>query len=82
MYEYISVRTHPNSLQFIQEQDSHGGGFHINQCFVGMMSDVRMWNYVLSPCEIQLRRSELHSWECDKLEGARVRGHRQSASRK
>uniref|UniRef100_A0A3P9CDG7 Pentraxin (PTX) domain-containing protein n=1 Tax=Maylandia zebra TaxID=106582 RepID=A0A3P9CDG7_9CICH len=35
------------------EQDSHGGGFDINQCFVGMMSDVRMWNYVLSPCEIQ-----------------------------
>uniref|UniRef100_A0A3P8NXK1 Pentraxin (PTX) domain-containing protein n=1 Tax=Astatotilapia calliptera TaxID=8154 RepID=A0A3P8NXK1_ASTCA len=35
------------------EQDSHGGGFDINQCFVGMMSDVRMWNYDLSPCEIQ-----------------------------
>ncbi|XP_019219888.1 serum amyloid P-component-like isoform X1 [Oreochromis niloticus] len=36
-----------------QEQDSHGGGFDINQSFVGMMSDVHMWNYVLSPCEIQ-----------------------------
>ncbi|XP_026227757.1 C-reactive protein-like [Anabas testudineus] len=36
-----------------QEQDSHGGGFDINQCFVGMMSDVHMWNYILSPCEIQ-----------------------------
>uniref|UniRef100_A0A3Q4HA83 Pentraxin (PTX) domain-containing protein n=1 Tax=Neolamprologus brichardi TaxID=32507 RepID=A0A3Q4HA83_NEOBR len=35
------------------EQDSHGRGFDINQSFVGMMSDVRMWNYVLSPCEIQ-----------------------------
>uniref|UniRef100_A0A3Q4HEP7 Pentraxin (PTX) domain-containing protein n=1 Tax=Neolamprologus brichardi TaxID=32507 RepID=A0A3Q4HEP7_NEOBR len=53
LYEYISVSTHPNSLQFIQEQDSHGRGFDINQSFVGMMSDVRMWNYVLSPCEIQ-----------------------------
>uniref|UniRef100_A0A3P9IEQ0 Pentraxin family member n=1 Tax=Oryzias latipes TaxID=8090 RepID=A0A3P9IEQ0_ORYLA len=36
-----------------QEQDSHGGGFNINQSFVGMMSDVHMWNYTLSPCEIQ-----------------------------
>ncbi|XP_068613183.1 serum amyloid P-component-like [Brachionichthys hirsutus] len=35
-----------------QEQDSHGGGFDMKQCFVGMMSDVHMWNYVLSPCEI------------------------------
>uniref|UniRef100_A0A3P9CDG3 Reverse transcriptase domain-containing protein n=1 Tax=Maylandia zebra TaxID=106582 RepID=A0A3P9CDG3_9CICH len=24
------------------EQDSHGGGFDINQCFVGMMSDVHL----------------------------------------
>ncbi|XP_069392989.1 female protein-like [Paralichthys olivaceus] len=36
-----------------QEQDSHGGGFDINQSFVGMMSDVHMWDYVLSSCEIQ-----------------------------
>ncbi|XP_054477177.1 serum amyloid P-component-like [Anoplopoma fimbria] len=36
-----------------QEQDSHGGGFDLKQSFVGMMSDVHMWNYVLSPCEIQ-----------------------------
>ncbi|XP_060937890.1 female protein-like [Limanda limanda] len=36
-----------------QEQDSHGGGFDIKQSFVGMMSDVHMWNYVLSSCEIQ-----------------------------
>lgn len=38
---------------FQQEQDSHGGGFDINQSFVGMLSDVHMWDYVLSACEIQ-----------------------------
>uniref|UniRef100_A0A3P9KUY8 Pentraxin family member n=1 Tax=Oryzias latipes TaxID=8090 RepID=A0A3P9KUY8_ORYLA len=36
-----------------QDQDSHGGRFDINQSFVGMMSDVHMWDYILSPCEIQ-----------------------------
>uniref|UniRef100_A0A8C6SCI6 Pentraxin (PTX) domain-containing protein n=1 Tax=Neogobius melanostomus TaxID=47308 RepID=A0A8C6SCI6_9GOBI len=30
----------------------HGGGFAINQCFVGMMCDVHMWNYESPPCEI------------------------------
>ncbi|KAM9852112.1 C-reactive protein-like [Aulostomus maculatus] len=36
-----------------QEQDSHGGGFQADQSFVGSISDVHMWDYVLSPCEIQ-----------------------------
>ncbi|KAM4735249.1 C-reactive protein-like [Anableps anableps] len=36
-----------------QEQDSYGGGFDIKQSFVGMTSDVHMWDYVRSPCEIQ-----------------------------
>uniref|UniRef100_A0AAV2MH22 Pentraxin (PTX) domain-containing protein n=1 Tax=Knipowitschia caucasica TaxID=637954 RepID=A0AAV2MH22_KNICA len=36
-----------------QEQDSHGGGFDIKQSFQGMLTDVHMWNYVLSTCEIQ-----------------------------
>uniref|UniRef100_A0A673BGC7 Pentraxin family member n=1 Tax=Sphaeramia orbicularis TaxID=375764 RepID=A0A673BGC7_9TELE len=36
-----------------QDQDSFGGGFDAAQSFVGMMSDVYMWDYVLSPCEIQ-----------------------------
>ncbi|XP_023258848.1 C-reactive protein-like [Seriola lalandi dorsalis] len=36
-----------------QDQDTYGGGFDIKQSFVGMMSDLHMWNYVLSPCEIQ-----------------------------
>uniref|UniRef100_A0A3B4GN93 Pentraxin (PTX) domain-containing protein n=1 Tax=Pundamilia nyererei TaxID=303518 RepID=A0A3B4GN93_9CICH len=46
------------------EQDSHGGGFDINQCFVGMMSDVRMWNYDLSPCEIQALEFEYAIYPC------------------
>ncbi|XP_061572731.1 C-reactive protein-like [Cololabis saira] len=36
-----------------QEQDAHDGGYDIKQSFVGMMSDVHMWDYILSPCEIQ-----------------------------
>ncbi|XP_024124132.1 C-reactive protein [Oryzias melastigma] len=35
-----------------QEQDSHGGGFDINQSFVGMITDVHMWDFILSSCEI------------------------------
>ncbi|KAJ8284404.1 hypothetical protein COCON_G00032540 [Conger conger] len=36
-----------------QEQDSYGGRFDANQCFVGDLSDVHMWNYVLDSCAIQ-----------------------------
>ncbi|XP_027866396.1 serum amyloid P-component-like isoform X2 [Xiphophorus couchianus] len=36
-----------------QEQDSHGGGFNAKQSFVGMMSDLHMWDYTLSPYEIR-----------------------------
>ncbi|XP_049438835.1 C-reactive protein-like [Epinephelus fuscoguttatus] len=43
-----------------QEQDSHGGGFDLKQSFVGMMSDVHMWDYVLSSCEIQKYMDELN----------------------
>uniref|UniRef100_UPI0037E8D713 C-reactive protein-like n=1 Tax=Semicossyphus pulcher TaxID=241346 RepID=UPI0037E8D713 len=35
-----------------QEQDSHGGGFDLKQSFFGMMTDVHMWDHILSPCEI------------------------------
>ncbi|XP_029958563.1 serum amyloid P-component-like [Salarias fasciatus] len=50
-----------------QEQDSHGGGFDINQTFVGMMSDVHMWDYVLSSCEIQSYVDELNFTPGDVL---------------
>ncbi|KAM3613841.1 uncharacterized protein V6R79_005857 [Siganus canaliculatus] len=36
-----------------QDQDSVGGGFDTDQSFVGMLTDVHMWNYILSACEIQ-----------------------------
>ncbi|KAG7282145.1 hypothetical protein CRUP_034892, partial [Coryphaenoides rupestris] len=36
-----------------QEQDSYGAGFDLKQSFVGMISDVHMWDYVLSPCELR-----------------------------
>ncbi|XP_015237872.1 PREDICTED: jeltraxin-like [Cyprinodon variegatus] len=36
-----------------QEQESYGGSFDIKKSFTGMMSDVHMWDYVLSPCAIQ-----------------------------
>uniref|UniRef100_A0A3B3XQE5 Pentraxin family member n=1 Tax=Poecilia mexicana TaxID=48701 RepID=A0A3B3XQE5_9TELE len=37
----------------VHEQDSYGGKFDIKQSFVGMMTDVHMWDYVRSSCEIQ-----------------------------
>ena len=42
-----------NVLSSLQEQDTHGGGFDQKQSFVGMMTDVHMWDYTLSACEIQ-----------------------------
>ncbi|XP_036931786.1 serum amyloid P-component-like [Acanthopagrus latus] len=36
-----------------QEQDTHGGGFVLMESFAGMLSDVHMWDYTISPCEIQ-----------------------------
>ncbi|KAM9723721.1 uncharacterized protein ACNS7B_019026 [Menidia menidia] len=36
-----------------QDQDSYGGSFDAKQSFVGMISDLHMWDNVLSPCEIQ-----------------------------
>ncbi|XP_030628151.1 serum amyloid P-component-like [Chanos chanos] len=35
-----------------QDQDIYGGGFHISETFVGMLSDVHMWDRVLTPTEI------------------------------
>uniref|UniRef100_UPI0037E944A4 C-reactive protein-like n=1 Tax=Semicossyphus pulcher TaxID=241346 RepID=UPI0037E944A4 len=50
----------PIVIVFGQDQDTHGGGFDIKQSFVGMMSDVHMWNYILSPCQIQSYTQELY----------------------
>ncbi|KAI5625945.1 jeltraxin [Silurus asotus] len=35
-----------------QEQDNYGGGFDTAQSFVGMLTDVHMWDSVLPPDEI------------------------------
>ncbi|XP_076009810.1 mucosal pentraxin-like [Genypterus blacodes] len=42
----------PFSIILGQEQDSFGGAFDINQNFKGMISDVHMWDHVLSPSDI------------------------------
>lgn len=42
-----------------QFPDSQGGGFLTYVSFIGMISDVHMWDSVLSPCEIQNYSNEL-----------------------
>nr|Q9PTT2.1 RecName: Full=Jeltraxin; AltName: Full=Egg jelly pentraxin; Flags: Precursor [Lepidobatrachus laevis]AAF21665.1 egg jelly pentraxin precursor [Lepidobatrachus laevis] len=53
-----------------QEQDSYGGSFDINQAFVGEMSDVNVWDYVLPPENIKAYFSDdytldgnFYSWD-------------------
>ncbi|KAM8920908.1 C-reactive protein-like [Pelodytes ibericus] len=41
------------SIMLGQEQDTFGGGFNVRQSFVGEISDVNMWDYVLTPEDIQ-----------------------------
>ncbi|KAG5266454.1 hypothetical protein AALO_G00232280 [Alosa alosa] len=48
------------SIVLGQEQDSVDGGFAAAQSFVGMITDVHMWDYVLSACEIQRFASDLN----------------------
>ncbi|XP_053330375.1 C-reactive protein-like [Spea bombifrons] len=43
----------PAAIILGQEQDSFGGSFDAKQSFVGEISDVHMWDYVLSPEDIQ-----------------------------
>ena len=35
-----------------QDQDSVGGTFDVNQCYIGELSDLNVWNRVLSSQEI------------------------------
>ncbi|XP_054903852.1 serum amyloid P-component-like [Poeciliopsis prolifica] len=42
----------PMIIVFGQDQDAYGGGFDAKQSFVGMMSDLHMWDHKLSPYEI------------------------------
>eukprot|EP00079_Xenopus_tropicalis_P019614 XP_012809482.1 PREDICTED: MGC107876 protein isoform X1 [Xenopus tropicalis] len=41
------------SIMLGQEQDSYGGRFDVSQCFVGEISNVHMWDYVLTQEDIQ-----------------------------
>ncbi|XP_019125679.2 C-reactive protein [Larimichthys crocea] len=56
----LSIRGSAMIIMIGQEQDNHGGGFDAKQSFVGMMSDVHMWDYILSPCEIQKYMDDLN----------------------
>ncbi|KAL6109162.1 apcs [Pungitius sinensis] len=47
-----SAITGSNIIVLGQEQDAYGGGFDMKQSFVGMMTDVHMWDHTLSACEI------------------------------
>ncbi|XP_058016726.1 serum amyloid P-component-like [Ahaetulla prasina] len=42
-----------------QDQDDFGGGFDINQSFVGEITDVILWPRVLSPVEIRMVRNKI-----------------------
>ena len=53
MFSKVQHNCYLKSLQSLQDQDSHGGGFDVKQSFVGMMADVHMWDYIISPSEIQ-----------------------------
>ncbi|CAJ1080458.1 serum amyloid P-component-like [Xyrichtys novacula] len=48
----VSLEGSP-SIILGQEQDSYGGGFDQSQSFVGEITDVHLWNSVISPCEIR-----------------------------
>ncbi|XP_034954563.2 serum amyloid P-component [Zootoca vivipara] len=45
------------SLLLGQDQDTVGGGFDINQCFEGELTDVYMWDRVLTSDEVLLIRN-------------------------
>ncbi|TSK18014.1 Serum amyloid P-component [Bagarius yarrelli] len=55
-----SLSGHPKII-LGQKQDSYDGGFDIEQSFVGMLTDVHMWDSVLSLAEIaQYMHDELY----------------------
>ncbi|XP_040203119.1 C-reactive protein-like [Rana temporaria] len=41
------------SIVLGQDQDSFGGGFEASQSLIGEISDVHMWNYALTPGDVQ-----------------------------
>merc|ERR1712212_1363549 len=43
-----------------QEQDDFGGGFDAQQSFVGDITDVHFWDYVIDPCNIKLYMDRIY----------------------
>ena len=41
------------SLTLAREQDTLGGGFDVSQSLIGMLTNVNVWDHVLSPAEIE-----------------------------
>ncbi|XP_064425120.1 female protein-like [Latimeria chalumnae] len=50
-----TVKSNP-SIIIGQEHDSFGGSFDKSQSFVGNITDVHMWDYVISSCKIKSAR--------------------------
>ena len=42
-----------------QDQDRYGGGFQTKNAFIGHLTDVHMWDHVISPCAVQQFMDEL-----------------------
>uniref|UniRef100_A0A8C6UXW8 Pentraxin family member n=1 Tax=Neogobius melanostomus TaxID=47308 RepID=A0A8C6UXW8_9GOBI len=52
----FTTTSHLTGAPFItlgQEQDTYGGGYDLYYSFVGMISDLHMWDYVLTPDQIK-----------------------------
>lgn len=44
-----------------QDQDNYGGGFDAKQSFVGMLSNLHVWDYVLPVAEIRMYMNGLYA---------------------
>ncbi|XP_073345561.1 serum amyloid P-component-like [Pagrus major] len=51
--ERSTTLTGAPSIILGQDQDTYGGGFDPTQSFSGDITDVHLWNRVISPCEIR-----------------------------
>jgi len=49
----VSFKSYPHCLYFAQDQDSYSGNLDSKQCFLGKISDIRIFNRCLSEGEIK-----------------------------
>ncbi|XP_015686909.1 serum amyloid P-component-like, partial [Protobothrops mucrosquamatus] len=47
------------SIMLGQDQDSFGGGFYLNESFVGEISEVNMWSWVLNPSLVRVSKNNI-----------------------